>query len=130
MLVAFLVIPIVVAATGGSGAIGAAACWLGGALAVWRFAFFPYVEITETALVVQNPLRRYAIPWQDIASVRGGYNGLEISRRNGSSVDAWAIQGTNVATWFGWQTRADEAAEAITQYAAVSQKAREPAPPG
>ena len=67
-------------------------------LASWRMAFVPYVEATDTALVIQNPLFKKAYAWDQIARVRSGYNGLVVVARDGSRSSAWAVQKSNIAS--------------------------------
>lgn len=53
---------------------------LGLALAVWRFIFIPYIEVTDSCLVVQNAFVKRQIPWNQIEAVTPGSLGLAIKR--------------------------------------------------
>lgn len=96
--------------------LGALAAW-------WRFSLYPAVILTETELIVRNPYgqRRVALP--DVVDAAPGYGGLTVTTSTGEHVVAWAVQKSNLATWTGRRTRADEVAEAIV---AVGRRHREP----
>lgn len=83
-------------------------------LALW----FPFVERPRIALgsedvTVVNPFSTRRIRLDEIQGVEGGYDGLELRLRDGTTVTAWAVQKANWAQWTGRRTRADDAAQAI-----------------
>lgn len=83
-------------------------------IGAWRWAFVPFIALTDTGVVIQNRLLRATVAYADIAAVQPGYSGLTITRRSGGSVTAWAVQKTNMKRWQGREdTRADQVAGAI-----------------
>jgi hypothetical protein len=53
------------------------------------------------------------IPLEAVVDVSAGYYGLTITLASGTRVSAWAVQKSNLASWFNRHTRADDVAEAI-----------------
>ncbi|MGC5022645.1 PH domain-containing protein [Micromonospora sp. DT47] len=85
-----------------------------GALVSWfRFAFRPSVVLTDTEVIVRNPNGSQHVSLRDVAKVEPGYGGLTITTSTGERVVAWAVQKSNLATWTGRHTRADEVAASI-----------------
>jgi ABC-type transport system involved in cytochrome bd biosynthesis fused ATPase/permease subunit len=82
-------------------------------IGVWRWAFVPYVALTDQGVEVQNRLLRASVPYSDISEVRGGYYGLTIVTKRDEIVTAWAVQKSNWARWTKKQTRADAVRAAI-----------------
>jgi hypothetical protein len=83
------------------------------AVAVWRYAFVPYVTLTADALVIQNPYRSRTIAYGEISRARASSYGILIRRRQGFGISAWAVQKSNYARTAGRHTRADDLVEAI-----------------
>ncbi|GIF65354.1 hypothetical protein Ais01nite_33890 [Asanoa ishikariensis] len=77
------------------------------------FALRPAVILTGTDVEVRNPLRTRRVPLAEITDAKTGYGGLRIETRDGRAITAWAVQKSNVASWSGRHTRADEVADAI-----------------
>lgn len=86
--------------------LGALAGW-------WRFALRPSVILTGTELIVRNPYGQRHVALADVVDAAPGYGGLTVTTSTGKRVVAWAVQKSNLATWTGRHTRADEAAAAI-----------------
>jgi hypothetical protein len=98
---------------------------LGAAFAVlaWVvFAWRPSITLTDTEVVVRNPFLFQRIALKDVARVGPGYGGLVITTRGGARTSAWAVQKSNLATWTGRRTRADEVAEAIIAAAKLEEQ--------
>ncbi len=110
-----------VAAAAGSGdrsvsAVGASVLWVAlilVAVAVWRWAFVPFVALTPNELVIQNASSRSTIRYAEIVGAKAGYYGVWIQKRDGTRVRAWAVQKSNAARVAGRHTRADDLIEAI-----------------
>ena len=62
------------------------------AVGAWRWSFVPFVALTDSGVVVQNPFRRTTLAYADIATASSGSYGLTITRRSGGSVAVWAVQ--------------------------------------
>ncbi|MEV4533118.1 PH domain-containing protein [Asanoa sp. NPDC049518] len=77
------------------------------------FALRPAVTLTGTEVLVRNPLRTRRVPLAEITDAKTGYGGLRIETRDGRAVTAWAVQKSNVASWSGKHTRADDVADTI-----------------
>jgi hypothetical protein len=77
----------------------------------------PSVTLTDTDVEVRNPLRTRRVPLGEIADAKTGYGGLRIETRDGRAVNAWAVQKSNLASWSGRHTRADDVADAIRKAA-------------
>jgi hypothetical protein len=73
----------------------------------------PAVTLSETDVEVRNPLRTRRVPLAEVADAKTGYGGLRIEIRDGRAVTAWAVQKSNLASWTGRRTRADDVADAI-----------------
>ncbi|GHJ47383.1 hypothetical protein Cs7R123_47250 [Catellatospora sp. TT07R-123] len=83
----------------------------------------PRVTLTDTELIVRNPMRTYQVALADVASVDNGYSGLVVVLRDDTKLQVWAVQKSNLARLLNRQTRSDEVAAAIrTQAQAVRQK--------
>lgn len=67
----------------------------------WRFFLHPSIQLTARTLIVANPIRSTEIPLADITSVKPGYSGLEIQRRDERGPTAWAVQRTNLGLIVG-----------------------------
>jgi hypothetical protein len=140
---------------GRAGAIGVVVLWLalssaitatlgfaGGATAMlwvvvvlvvplaWLLGFRPYLALTSDSVIIQNPLLRTAISYDQIACVKGGYYGLLIRTRDGDAKIAWAVQKSNLAKWTRTRTRADEVADAILARLPAPLEARQEPPVG
>lgn len=85
---------------------------LGVALACWR-AVNSALTLTQTELVIRNPVLTYQVKLEDIIDVRPGYSGIEVMKSDGSKVSAWAVQKANYSAWAGKETRADVVASCI-----------------
>jgi hypothetical protein len=79
----------------------------------WRLAFVPYVSVSASGVIVQNPIGRSTVPYSAIAEVGTGYTGLVLRLKNGRAVLCWAVQKSNAAKWSQSRSRADEVADAI-----------------
>lgn len=89
---------------------------LGLALAVWRFIFIPYIEVTDSCLVVQNAFVKRQIPWSQIEAVTPGSLGLAIKTKGrGLPRKAWAVQKGRGAKWMNRHTRADDVATTLME---------------
>ena len=85
--------------------------WCGGlgfSLFLWWTCFIPYLELTETELIVRNRIGRHTIPISDIVSASAGYSGTTIRTRSGEVVSAWAVQKPRWATWLHKTVWADD----------------------
>ncbi|MGC5290622.1 PH domain-containing protein [Micromonospora sp. DT231] len=80
----------------------------------FRLAFRPAVTLTDEEVIVRNPNGSQQVSLNDVATVEPGYGGLTITTTRGERVVAWAVQKSNLATWTGRQTRADDVAASIT----------------
>ena len=85
---------------------------------VWLFAFRPRLALEGEEVVIRNPLRSWRVPAADIESVWPGYSGIELRRRDGSKITAWAVQKSNLAHASRRRTRADGVAEQVTTFVA------------
>lgn len=92
-----------------------------GVLATWRLASVPYVAASSGGIVVQNPILRRTIQWQNVASVECGYAGLVIRTKDGDAISAWAIQKSNLARWTHSRTRADDVAAILMSNSGLPQ---------
>jgi len=99
---------------------------LGGILGPWLFAFRPRVILGETTVTIVNPLRETSLR---LDRVRGrpqpGYFGVTVAAVDDGQrreVTAWAVQKSNLATWFGREVRADYVGRAIAEAAALAQR--------
>lgn len=90
--------------------------------AYWLFGLRPHVELTDDAVIVQNPLRRSVLGLGSITEVRASYGGLIFDVHWNRAVTAWAVQKTNLAGWVGRRTRADEIAERLRTVAQEHQR--------
>ncbi|GAA1844969.1 PH domain-containing protein [Asanoa iriomotensis] len=86
-------------------------------LAPMLLALRPAVTLTDTEVEVRNPLRTRRLPLGEVVDAKTGYGGLRIETRDGRAVSAWAVQKSNLASWSGRHTRADEVADAIRKAA-------------
>jgi hypothetical protein len=111
---------------------GGPAAWLFGVPALaaavispWLLAFRPRVILTENTLTIVNPLRVTSLRLDQISQrVEPGYAGITVVALNGdhlTKATAWAVQKSNLATWTGSDTRADEVCRVIRQAAADKQ---------
>jgi hypothetical protein len=97
--------------------------------ALWWFgAMRPAVQLTADKLVIRNPFWTRRIARTDVLSARPGYLGLVIRRRSGLPCIAWAIQKANASEWAGAETRADQAAGRITEWAQTRETLRADGP--
>jgi hypothetical protein len=80
---------------------------------VWRWSFAPYIELTQTEVVVQNPLVRRTILYAEVDDVRTAIGGLEVRRHVGKPVAVWAVQKSTWAMPSRRTARIDEVADAI-----------------
>jgi hypothetical protein len=115
LVVALLTVTVVVTA-GGARAGDLLVLWaivvlLG--LGVWRWSFAPYVALTATEVVVQNPFVRRSVPYAEVDDVGTGIGGLEVRRHAGKPVAVWAVQKATWARPSRRTSRADDVAEAI-----------------
>ncbi len=84
------------------------------ALGVWRFAFVPNIEATETDLVVRNAFKERRIPWTQIKAIEPGSLGLIIVTKNGGLPrTAWAVQKGRGARLARRRGRADQVIDAL-----------------
>jgi hypothetical protein len=91
------------------------------ALGVYRSTITPALLATRDRLVVVNPWKRHTIDWSEITKIVPGYSGLQIFRRQGWPISAWAVQKSNWAEWRGKHVRADDVAHILAlQTAAAS----------
>jgi hypothetical protein len=95
---------------------------VGVVVAYWLFGLRPRVELTDDAVIVQNPLRRSVLDLGSITEVRASYGGLIFDVRWHRAVTAWAVQKTILAGWVGRRTRADEIAERLRTVAQERQR--------
>jgi Bacterial PH domain len=88
---------------------------LTGAAAVGFFMYTFRVSLTavDEGLTVRSLASETRIPWADIVDCAPGYYGIRITRRDGSSVNASAVQTPNYAAWFKLESRADEVSAEI-----------------
>ncbi|MEU0265847.1 hypothetical protein [Nocardioides sp. NPDC006303] len=91
-----------------------------GASASWLFILRPWVGIDGDDLIVVNPLGGWRVSLTDVAWVEPASTGLEIVRRDASSVTAWAIQQGNLTTAFGRPSRSKEIASEIQEEATAA----------
>jgi hypothetical protein len=82
-------------------------------LGVWRWSFAPYIELTLSEVVIQNPLVRRTVGYSEVDEVRSGIGGLEVKRRAGKPIAVWAVQKSTWARPSRRSARIDEVAEAI-----------------
>ncbi len=83
------------------------------AVLAWKSSVGSWLRLTSTEVIVCNPLEVVRIPLQGVVDVSAGYGGVTITRADRTRVGAWAVQKTNLASWFHWRTRADDVVEAI-----------------
>ena len=93
--------------------LGALLLFGGGAVAFYLGGIRSRICAEAEGLLVVNGVGSHRIPWGDILSASPGYFGITLVRRDGTSVTAWAVQKSNLATWGGRRTRADDVAETI-----------------
>lgn len=83
------------------------------AVLAWKFSVGSWLRLTTTEVIVRNPFEIVRIPLGEVVDVTAGYGGVAIMRADRTRVGAWAVQKTNLASWFHWHTRADDVVEAI-----------------
>jgi ribosomal protein S18 acetylase RimI-like enzyme len=72
----------------------------------WRFGLHPRLVATDRGVEVVNPMRRYALEWDDITVIAPGENGLVVASEE-ERVEAWCVQKSSRAIRRGEVTRAD-----------------------
>ena len=90
-----------------------------GAVAVgfFLYAFRVCLSAADDGLIVRSLSAETRIPWDDIVDCAPGYFGIRITRRDGSSVNASAVQRPNYAVWLKRESRADRVAAEIRRRA-------------
>jgi hypothetical protein len=83
----------------------------------WRIGIYPSLECDAAGVTARNPLKRWVVPWSEIAGCVPGYNGLVLTLRSGGTVTAWAVQKPNWASWMRREVRADTVALYVEQRA-------------
>lgn len=58
----------------------------------WLFFVRPFVELSASSFHVQNPLRSHHVPVGDVMDVTPLSSGLGLELRDGTQVNAWALQ--------------------------------------
>jgi hypothetical protein len=87
------------------------------AVSGWRCGFVPYIDATDTDLVIRNPFTRTRIPWNEIKTIKPGSMGLIIvTRRGGFPTTGWAVQKGRGARWTKVKTRADEVTAVLMEH--------------
>jgi len=86
-------------------------------LLIWRVGPRNFVEARQEGLFVRNPLRDRLIRWSSITAIEPGSSGLRVRISDGTTVTAWAIQRSSVATLFGSRGRAARIIEQINSIA-------------
>ncbi len=81
--------------------------------ALWCLAYRPRLTLTATTIEVQNPLRSRSYALCGFSGASPGYAGIELERRDGEKVTAWAVQKSNIAGWLRRRTRADLVTDTI-----------------
>ena len=81
------------------------------AVGFWRYALRVSISASDEGVSVTSLRKTTRIAWAEIGSCAPGYWGLEISLRDGTTVNASVVQKPNYATWFKLRTRADDVAD-------------------
>jgi hypothetical protein len=75
--------------------------------------FRAFIRVDEVGVSCRTLVATRTIPWADLRGCRAGYSGIALLGVDGSVVNAFAVQKSNLATWRHWRTRADEVCEII-----------------
>ena len=86
-----------------------------GVVGCWWIAAHPRLTAAPDGITVRNRFDSVTIPWGDIAELTPGAWGMAITRKSGSTVNAEAVQKTNVDIVKKTRTRADAIAEYLTK---------------
>ena len=84
-----------------------------GAIGFWLAATRSAITASDDGVTVRGLLSTTQIPWIDVARCVPGYSGIAIVRRDGSVVNASAVQKSNYSRVAGRRARADEIAEEL-----------------
>lgn len=84
-----------------------------GAIGFWLAATRSAVTASDDGVTVRGLLSTTQIPWGDVVRCVPGYAGIAIVQRDGSVVNASAVQKSNYSRATGRRTRADEVAEEL-----------------
>ena len=87
--------------------------FLVGLMLWWLATIRPALTLSETEVIVRNPIRIIRVPLADVTDARPGRRGVTICVADDCKVAAWAVQKSGLARWTGRDTRADQVAEAI-----------------
>jgi hypothetical protein len=82
-------------------------------VAFWLYALRVSITASDNGVTVVSLTGTTRIAWDEIMHCTPGYWGIEITLRDGTVVNASAIQKPNYATWLKRRTRADEVADAL-----------------
>lgn len=72
------------------------------------------VVLEKDGVTIGRFLKGQSIRWSEIESASPSYFGIQIYKHDGSSVVCPAVQKSNLASWLGKRTRADDLADLIT----------------
>lgn len=67
---------------------------------VFVLALRPSLSLTESTLVIRNPMRTYRVDLLDVIDVWPGYSGVVVATRGQAEISVWAVQKSNLAAWF------------------------------
>lgn len=86
-------------------------------LGFYRLARHCRLTLTDTTLTVVNLAKPKQVAIREVTDATPGYSGIEVTLRDGSTVVGWAVQKSNLATWAGRRTAADDVAAEILRRA-------------
>lgn len=91
-----------------------------GLAASWTHVIRPWVGVDGPRLVVVGMLTARVVPLRDVMWVESSSTGLEIVCRDASLINVWAVQQSNLATAYAWNTRSSRVAAEIQRLADVA----------
>lgn len=91
------------------------------------------VELADSDITVYRLFRTFRVPWQDVEDIAVDYHGLHIICRTGKVLTAGSLGKSNLSSWLGSRTSADERADqlraAVEARTHGAQPGPEPEPP-
>lgn len=94
--------------------------FVAGLAASWTHVIRPWVGVDGPRLVVVGMLTSRVVPLCDVMWVESSSTGLEIVCRDASLINVWAVQQSNLATAYAWNTRSSRVAAEIQRLADVA----------
>lgn len=89
---------------------------------MWRQTIHPRTSAGPQGVLLRGQWRTVHVPWSAIVRCRAGYHGITITCADGNLAVAPAPQKSNLSSWLGRETRADEAADYLERRARAHQR--------